>query len=58
VKASRGASWQFADIRKFCDIAFDGKRQVVGKPMACPVRRLIVTFVKIRQGAFGLPAAA
>jgi len=49
VKSSRSASWQFGDIRCFCDIAFDGKRQVVGKPMACPVRRLIVTFVTIEE---------
>ena len=49
VKASRGPSWQFGNIRQFCDIAFDGKRQVVGKPRSCPVRRLIVTFVKIEE---------
>jgi hypothetical protein len=47
VKASRGSSWQFGNITQYCDITFDGKRQVVGKPKACPVLRLIVTFVKI-----------
>jgi hypothetical protein len=49
VKTGRGTSWQFSDIRQFCDITFDGKRQVVGKPKACPVQRLIVTFVKIEE---------
>lgn len=47
VKAGRSGSWQFADIRRFCDITFQGKRQIVGKAKACPVRRLVVTFVKI-----------
>jgi len=47
VKASRGSSWQFGNITQYCDIAFDGKRQVVGKPRPCPVRQLIVAFVKI-----------
>lgn len=47
VKASRGASWQFGNITQYCDIGFDGKRQIVGKPKACPVSRLIVAFVRI-----------
>lgn len=47
VKASRGASWQFGNITQYCDIRFAGKRQVVGKPKACPVNRLIVAFVRI-----------
>ena len=47
VKASRGSSWQFGNITQYCDITFDGKRQVVGDAKACPVLRLIVTFVKI-----------
>jgi hypothetical protein len=49
VKASRGSSWQFANIKYYCNITFDGKRQVVGKPMPCPVLRLIMTFVKIQE---------
>lgn len=47
VKASRGPSWQFGNIMQYCDITFDGERQVVGDPKPCPVLRLIVTFVKI-----------
>jgi len=49
VKASRGGSWQFGDVRHFFDIALDGKRQVVGKPKTCPVRRLAVVFVSIAE---------
>ena len=49
VKAGRGASWQFGNITQYCDIRFDGKRQVVGDMKACPVRRLVVIFVKIED---------
>jgi hypothetical protein len=49
VKASRGSSWQFGAITQFCNITFDGKRQVVGDVKSCPVPRLIVTFVKIED---------
>lgn len=49
VKAKRAGSWQFGDIRQFCDITFQGKRQIVGKPKACPVQRLVVTFVRIEE---------
>ncbi len=49
VKASRGGSWQFADITRYCDVTFDGKRQVVGDPMPAPVRRLIMVFVKVDE---------
>ena len=49
VKASRGPSWQFGNISLYCDITFDGKRQIVGKRKSCPVRRLIMTFVKIED---------
>ena len=49
VKASRGGSWQFGDVRHFFDITLNGKRQVVGKPKPCPVRRLAVVFVSIAE---------
>ena len=49
VKASRGTSWQFGNITQYCEISFKGKRQVVGDVKACPVNRLIVTFVKIEE---------
>lgn len=47
VKAGRGGSWQFGDITRYCDITFKGRRQVVGKPKRCPVRRLVVVFVRL-----------
>ena len=50
VKASRGTSWQFADIRKYCGIEFKGKKQIVGKAVKCPVRGLVVVLVKIDEG--------
>jgi hypothetical protein len=47
VKASRGASWQFGNISLYCDIKFDGERQVVGDRKPCPVQRLIMVFVMV-----------
>lgn len=47
VKASRGSSWQFGNITFYCEITFKGKRQIVGAKKLCPVRRLIMTFVRI-----------
>ena len=49
VKAGRKGSWQFGNITQFCDITFDDKRQIVGEPKACPVRRLVVVFVRIEE---------
>ena len=49
VKAGRVGSWQFGNVTQFCDIAFDHKRQVVGKPKACPVQRLVMIFVRIEE---------
>ena len=49
VKAGRSGSWQFSDIRRYCDITFDGRRQIVGKLQPCPVRRLVVAFVRITE---------
>ena len=49
VKAGRAASWQFGDVTQFCGITFDGKRQIVGEAKPCPVRRLVMVFVKIEE---------
>lgn len=49
VKAATSGSWQFADLRKFCEIEFSGNRQVVGNLKPPPVRGLIVVFVKIGE---------
>ncbi len=45
VKASRGTSWQFGNIKLYCDITFDGKKQVVGNKKLSPVRGLVMSFV-------------
>lgn len=47
VKASRSPSWQFGNITSYCDVTFDGNRQIVGNRKPCPVQGLVVTFVKI-----------
>ncbi len=47
VKASRSSSWQFGNIKLYCDISFDGNRQIVGDKQLCPVRGLVMAFVKI-----------
>ena len=47
VKASTGTSWMLGNLGNYCDIAFDGKRQVIGKAKACPIHRLVMAFVKI-----------
>jgi hypothetical protein len=47
VKASRGSSWQFGDITRYCNVTFEGKRQVVGDVKPGPVRRLIFVLVRI-----------
>lgn len=39
VKAANRTSWQF-DIRRFADVRFEGKKQVIGRPM--PVSKDIV----------------
>ena len=41
--------FKFGNITQYCAITFDGKRQVVGEMMACPVQRLVMTFVKIEE---------
>lgn len=49
MKASRGPSWQFGKVTSYCDIAFAGKRQIIGKKKPCPVHRLIMVFVRINE---------
>jgi hypothetical protein len=49
VKAGRANSWQL-DIRQFCDIAFDGERQIIGRDKDCPVKGLVMIFVRIGEG--------
>jgi hypothetical protein len=49
VKASRRGSWMVGDIRNYCEISFEGKRQVVGARKACPVARLVVVMVRVDE---------
>ena len=49
VKTSRSGSWQFANMRIFCDIEFKGKRQIVGRAKRCPVRDLVCVFVTLKD---------
>lgn len=49
VKAASGGSWQFGNIRRYCDIEFDGRRQIVGDLKPAPVRGLVTVFVKIQD---------
>ena len=48
-KASMGGSWQFGDMKRFCDITFKGTGQIVGTLNPCPVQRLVVIFVWIQN---------
>ena len=49
VKAATRGSWQFGKMTDFCEITFDGQRQIVGAPKACPVRGLVMVFVQIAE---------
>lgn len=51
VKASTGPSWQIADISKFCDIRFKGKKQIVGRAKSSSIRNLVCVFVKVDTNA-------
>jgi len=48
VKAAVNPSWQF-DITKYCDIAFKGRQQIIGRKKPCPVKDLIFIFVKVNR---------
>ena len=49
VKSSRKPSWQFKDASHFFDIRLKGHKQIVGKNKLCPVKRLMVVFVRIDE---------
>lgn len=48
VKTITGRTWQF-DISKFCDISWDGDRQIVGDRRTCPIARLVCVLVVLRD---------
>jgi RecB family endonuclease NucS len=49
VKSIRGLTWQFANISHYCEVTFEGKRQLIGNLKPCPVHRLVMVFVKIED---------
>lgn len=49
VKATNGTSWQF-DIRRFVDVQLEGKKQVVGLPVALPDKIVCVYVALSRDG--------
>ena len=49
VKTKNGASWQF-DIRKFVDVRLDGKKQVIGRPVALSDNIVCVMLALSRYG--------
>ena len=49
VKTNTRGSWQFADVSKYFDISFSGKRQIVGKIKSCPIKRLVYVFVRLNE---------
>lgn len=49
VKASRGGSWQFANISLYCEIEFENEKQIIGAKKSCPVRDLIMVFVSVGE---------
>lgn len=51
VKAATSGSWQFGNIRRYCEVHFNGKRQTVGDLQPAPVRGLVTVFVKVNDSA-------
>jgi hypothetical protein len=51
VKAATRGSWQFGNVGRYCEVSFDGKRQIVGALKPAPVRNLVTVFVKIGHSA-------
>lgn len=47
VKASMRGSWHFSHVTDFCEIEFLGDRQIVKDKKPCPIRGLVVVFVKV-----------
>jgi len=47
VKTATRGSWQFGDIRRFCEMDFEGRQQAVGELKSAPVRGLVIVFVRL-----------
>jgi hypothetical protein len=50
VKTSRGPGWQFGNITQYCEVTFNDKIQILGNKKPCPVRGLVMVFVRIIDG--------
>ena len=48
VKTIRKGAWQ-SDISKYCEIDFDGKKQLIGQNKVCPIKRLVMVFVELAE---------
>ena len=49
VKTSSVTKWQFDNIRRYCDIRFEGKKQIADNIKPCPQQQLITVLVKIDE---------
>lgn len=47
VKTSNHSSWQF-DLKKFCEVGFEGQLQIIGRRFPDPVTNLFMVFVDIK----------
>ena len=47
VKSSRSPSWHL-NVGRYCEVTFDGKKQILGRAQRCPIDRLVYVFVMIR----------
>jgi len=50
VKTTNGTSWQFGDMRRFVDVRLDGKKQVMGRPVALSDNIVCVMVALSRYG--------
>lgn len=48
VKCTTSKTWQF-DISRFCEITFDGDQQIIGRVKRCPVNKLVVVLVRLKD---------
>ncbi len=48
VKTISGSNWQFT-IKRFCDISFEGTKQIIGDAKPCPIEQLVCVMVILRD---------
>lgn len=47
VKTSRHPTWQLSSISQYCEVTFEGHKQIVGEMREPPVYRLVMVFVRV-----------